>query len=78
MTDEKRRRTNTDGAKALRRREHSKQVKVLPVPAGARNGEGFTDYQRPGTRSKKSSVATRALLKRQAHVNPPWAAWSHL
>jgi hypothetical protein len=50
MTEEKRRKTKTDRAKALRWRERTKQTKALSVPAGARNGEGLTDYRRPTAR----------------------------
>jgi hypothetical protein len=61
----------TDAAKALRRRERSKQAKALSVPAGGRNGEGLTDCRRPGAWSTEASVATLALLKRRVHVKPP-------
>jgi hypothetical protein len=55
-----------------------KQTKALPVPVRARNGEGLTDSRRPDARNTKASVATHALLKRQAHVKLLWATWSHL
>jgi hypothetical protein len=63
MTEKKRRQTKTDGAKAPRRREQTKQAKALHVPIRARNREGLSDCRRPGTWSTKASCSQPRVVK---------------
>jgi hypothetical protein len=63
MMEEKQRQTKTDGAKAPRQRERTKQAKALPVPVRARNGEGLTNYRRPGAWSTKASRRHQCVVK---------------
>jgi hypothetical protein len=63
MTEEKQRQTKTRGAKALRRKERTKQAKALSIPVEARNNEGLSDCRRPGAWSTKASCRHQRIVK---------------